>query len=311
MKFNKLTLPLVILTLTICLAVSAQGILADQMLRQKMEMAAKNLTTYAFSRSAEADILYENLWSEGGDPLYRNLSLQENLKFSKSTEGKVDLINQSGMWSSNLTDEQSGKVLSWTGYYINGSEYWKIDKDWTKLSINNTTEALEDINELPSQVNLIKYSDMKTIGSEAILGENCGKLVGSPIESIGKEIIGHQLMAAYSGSPIPLPENFENGTVNFDATSLMNNSNITMTAWVSENSSLLRRLDINSELVITPEILNISSPDFRIVSRFNESTVYNDFGVPIKIELPKPALKSSSKELGVNWRWAIFGSIRP
>lgn len=311
MKFNKLILPLVILMLTGCVAVSAQSILADQTLRQKMEMSAKNLTAYTFSRSAEADILYENLWSEGGDPLYKNLSLQEALKFRKLTEGKLDLMNQSGSWSSNLTDEQSGKVLSWEGYYINGSEYWKIDKDWTKLSINNTSQVLEDINELPGQVNLIKYSNMKTVGSESMQGENCYKLVGSPIESIYKEIIGHQLMAAYSGSPIPLPEELENGTINFDATSLMNNSNIITTAWVSENSSLLRRLDINSSLVITPQILNISSPDFRIVSRFNESTVYNDFGVPIKIELPKPALKAPSKELGVNWRWAVFGSIRP
>lgn len=299
MKFNQLILMLVILMLTACVTVSAQNIVADQMLKQKMEMSANNLTTYNFTRSSEADLLY------------KNSTLGEDLKSRKLTEGKVDIVNQSGSWNSNLTDEESGKILSWAGYYINGSEYWKIDKDWTKLSPNNTTQTLEDINELPGEVNLIKYSNMKTIGSESMQGENCYKLVGLPIESIQKEIITHQLLSAYTGSPFPFPGKLENKTFDIDATSLMNNSNITMTAWVSEDSSLLRRLDINSSLTITPEILNVTSPDFRIESRFNESTVYNDFGVPIKIELPKPALKAPSKELNVDWRWAVFGSIRP
>ncbi|MDD1751699.1 MAG: hypothetical protein LUQ38_01240, partial [Methanotrichaceae archaeon] len=84
-----------------------------------------------------------------------------------------------------------------------------------------------------------------------------------------------------------------------------------MTAWVSKNTSLLRKLDINSSLIITPKILGISSPDFRIESKFNESTVYNNFGSPLKIELPKQAQKAPFKKLGTDWRWAVFGSIRP
>ena len=298
MKINQLTLVLLV-TLTTSAVVSAQNIIDDQMLRQKMEMSEKNLTTYTYARSAEADLLY------------KNASLQEDFKAHKSTEGKVDLINQSGSWNSNLTDEKSGKILTWTGYYVNGSEYWKIDKDWTNLPLNNTTQILEDINELPSQINLIKYSDMKIVDSESLQGENYYKLVGSPIESIDKGIIGLQLLAAYFASNFPLPEELTNGTFNFDDSSLMNNSNIVLTAWVSTNSSLLRRLDINSSLIVTPEILNISSPDFRIESKFNESTIYNNFGSPLKIELPNQAQNAPSKKLGTNWRWAVFGSVRP
>jgi hypothetical protein len=91
----------------------------------------------------------------------------------------------------------------------------------------------------------------------------------------------------------------------------MNNSHIVLTAWVSKDKSLLERLDINSSLNITPKILNISSPDFRIESNINESTVYGNFGSPLKIELPKEAQNSSNRRMGMDWRWAVFGSVRP
>jgi len=286
-------------TLTASIVVSAQNIVDDQILRQKMEMSEKNLTTYNYSRFAEADLLY------------KNASLKEDFKAHKSTEGKVDLVNQSGSWNSNLTDENSGKILTWDGYYMNGTEYWKIGKEWTKLQANNTTQIMGDLNELPGQICLCKYSDMKIVGTESLQGEEYYKLVGSPIESIDMGIIGQQLLAAYFPSPFSLPEKLKNGTLDIDSTSLMNNSSIVMTAWVSKNTSLLRKLDINSSLIITPKILGISSPDFRIESKFNESTVYNNFGSPLKIELPKQAQKAPSKKLGTDWRWAVFGSIRP
>ena len=298
MKFNQLMLMLFAI-LAASIVVSAQDVVNDQLLRQKMEMAAENLTNYTYSRSAEADLLF------------KNASILKDFRAHKSTEGQVDLVNQSGSWNSNLTDEESSKVLTWDGYYINGTEYWKADKNWAKLNRNNTTQIMGDLNELPGQVCLCKYSDMKIVGTESLQGEEYYKLVGSPIESIDMGIIGQQLLAAYFPSPFSLPEKLKNGTLDIDSTSLMNNSSIVMTAWVSKNTSLLRKLDINSSLIITPKILGISSPDFRIESKFNESTVYNNFDSPLEIELPKEAQKAPTRNLATNWRWSVFGSVRP
>jgi hypothetical protein len=48
------------------------------------------------------------------------------------------------------------------------------------------------------------------------------------------------------------------------------------------------------------------------MSTINESTVYNNFGQPVEIVLPKDAQNASaSRMIGANWRWALFGSIRP
>jgi len=82
-----------------------------------------------------------------------------------------------------------------------------------------------------------------------------------------------------------MPEKLKNGTLDFNTTSLENNSHTVLTAWVSKDKYLLKRLDINSSLTVTPKILNISSPDFKIVSTLNESTVYDNFGSHLNIVL--------------------------
>jgi hypothetical protein len=94
-----------------------------------------------------------------------------------------------------------------------------------------------------------------------------------------------KLMAAYFASPIPLPDELQNKSFDIDNTTLLENSQTKITAWVSKDSSLLKRIDVNSSMIETPEILNISEPDFRIESRLNESTIYSAFGQPMEIEL--------------------------
>jgi hypothetical protein len=296
-KFNKLIL-ILIAVLAASVVVSAQDA-SIQQLKQMMEKSAENLTTYTYSRSGETNLFYTNA------SLYREYDV------SKVTNGKVDLVNQSGWWDSKLTDEENGNVLTWEGYFVNGSEYWKQGPNWNKLIVNNTSQILQDYNELPGEVTLIKYSNMALAGSERLQGIDSYKLIGSPIESIYEGMIGLQLLAAYFPSPFPLPYKLKNRTLDISNTSLMDNSDLIVTAWVSKNDSLLRRLDINSSLTITPKILNISSSDFRIVSTINESTIYNNFGSLLKVELPKEAQNESYRFNGTDWRWALFGSVRP
>jgi hypothetical protein len=171
---------------------------------------------------------------------------------------------------------------------------------------------MEDYNELPGQVELINYSNMKIVGSENINGEEFYRLTGSPIEPIYKGMVGLQLLAAYLPSPFPLPEEIKEGTLDVNDAALLNNSSVVLTAWVSKDDGLLKRLDINSSLVITPQILNITSPDFRIISVANESTTYAGFGSPVEIALPEEAIQNETFRMqGTDWRWAVFGPVRP
>jgi len=297
MKFNKFLL-LLIIVLAVLAVVSAQEA-SIQQLKQMMEKSAENLTTYTYSRSGEPKLLYTN------NSLYKEYDVY------KVTDGKVDLVNQSGWWDSKLTDEENGDVLTWEGYFVNGSEYWRQGQNWNTFIANNTSQVLQEYNELPGEVALIKYSNMELSGSERLQGIDTYKLVGSPIESIYEGMIGLQLLAAYFPSPFPLPDKLKNRTLEIGDTNLIDSSSLVLTAWVSKNDSLLRRLDINSSLTITPKSLNISSSDFRIVSTINESTVYDKFGYPLEIELPKEAQNQSYRFNATDWRWALFGSVRP
>jgi hypothetical protein len=296
MKFNRLIL--IIFIVAAATAVSAQQPSIDQ-LKQMAEMSAGNLTTYTYTRFDSSNFLFSNA------------SLKEELNAYKSTQGSVDLVNKSGWWSSNLTDEGTGEVISWEAYFIDSSEYWKQGENWTRFPVNDTEKMMQNYNEIPGEVALIKYSNVKIIGSEKLNGEETYKLVGTPFEFICKGLCGLQLLSAYIQSPLPLPEKLRNGRLDLNSTSLRNTSRTTLTAWISKDSYLLRRLDINSSLIITPQILNISSPDFEILSTLNESTVYDNFGSPLNIVLPKEAQGPYSPIQGIDWRWAIFGTVRP
>ncbi len=277
----------------------AQDVTADQ-LKQMMAESADNLTTYSYSRTGETSMLYIND------------SIQDEFHAVKAADGKVDLVNQSGWWGAELRDLNTGDVLTWEGYFINGSEFWKEGQNWTEFMINDTSAVMEEYNELPGQVNLIDYSDAQIVGTESLGGIECYKLVGSPIEQVYRGMIGLQLLASYFPSPFLLPEEIRDRSLDVDDSALMNNSSIVLTAWVSKEDNLLRRIDISSSLVVTPQILNITSEDFRIESTMNESTTYTDFGSPIEIVLPEEALQNKTfRTRGTDWRWAVFGSVRP
>ena len=296
----KIHRPIIVLLtmLTLAMAVSAQGISVDQ-LKQMMSNSSQNLTTYTYNRTADTEIMYTNQ------------SIQKDFKAVKTIEGKVDLVGMAGSWMSRLTDETNGQVLTWDGYFVNGSEWWKEGMNWTKFNVNDTARIMQDYNDIPGQVNLVKYSDVNIVGTESIQGEEAYKLMGTPYIPICKGICGIQLLTAYVASPFPRPAVLMNESLNIDNTTLLNNSGTVLTAWVSKKDFRLLRMDINSSLTVTPQILNIKVPDFRIHSTINESTVYSNFGAPLKIELPKDAVNQTLRMKGTDWRWAVFGSVRP
>jgi len=296
MKFYLVLIAL--LSLLIIPAAMGQDISVDQ-LKQKAAQSADNITTYTYARSSESRIDYSND------------SINEMLDLEKGTEGKVNLTTQTGWWSHKLTDKETGEVLTWQGYYLNNSEYWKEGDNWTQFNLTDPKAVMEDYNELPSQIGLINYSDMKIVGTDKIDGMDCYKLAGMPVSAIEMAILGVQLFASYLGSPFSLPDDFGNESFDFDETELLNNSNVTITAWISKDTSLLRRIEIDSDLTIDPSILDIEETDFEIVSSLHEVTDYGNYGAPVQITLPAEAQNLTYRTKGADWRWAVFGLLEP
>ncbi len=283
----------------LCLpVVFAEDVSVDQ-LKQMMTASANNLTTYTYTRSAESTIIYSNE------------SLQDKFAAEKATEGKVNLTAQSGGWSHQLTDNETGQVISWQGYFLNGTEYWKEGDNWTQFVIDDTDAVMADYNELPSQVELLIYSNLSITGAENIDDEECYIIAAEPIPLIKETIMGTQIYAAYLSSPFSMPDEFDNKDFDLDNTSISGNSNVRVTAWVSKQTQLLRRIEIDSSLTLTPSILNIEEQDFTIQSTLKERTDYGNFGESVQIVLPSESQNSSTRTKGADWRWAIFGLVEP
>jgi hypothetical protein len=128
---------------------------------------------------------------------------------------------------------------------------------------------------------------------------------------IEKIIFGTQIFASYLSSPFPLPDEFDNKNFDFDNTSIQGNSNVSVTAWISKQTSLLRRIEIDSSLTLTPSILKIEEENFTIQSTLHEQTDYSNFGESVQIVLPKESQNQSPRMKGTDWRWAIFGLVVP
>jgi len=275
-----------------------QDVSAD-LLKLKATQSADSITTYTYIRSSESKIDYSND------------SIHEKIDLKKDTEGSVNLTAQTGWWSHKLTDTGNGEVLALQGYYLNNSEYWMEGNNWTEFSLTDPKAVMEDYNELPSQVGLINYSDMLIVGTEKIDDEDCYKLTGTPISPIEKTILGVQLFASYLGSPFVLPDDFNNKSFDFAKTELLENSNVTVSAWISKDTSLLRRIEIDFDLTINPSILNIEEATFKIASSLREVTDYKNFGAPVHITLPANAQNLTYRTKGTDWRWAVFGLLEP
>ena len=278
--------------------VFAEDVSVDQ-LKQMMTASANNLTTYTYARSAESTIIHSNE------------SLQDKFAAEKATNGKVNLTAQSGWWSHQLTDNGTGQVLSWQGYFLNGTEYWKEGDNWTQFIIDDPDAVMADYNELPSQVALLNYSNLSITDAQTIDGEDCYIIAAEPIPLIKEAILGTQIYAAYLSSPFPMPDEFDNKNFDLDNTSILGNSNVSVTAWVSKQTYLLRRIEIDSSLTLTPAILQIEEQDFTIQSTLQERTDYGNFGDDVQIVLPLESRNYSPRTKGADWRWAIFGLVEP
>jgi hypothetical protein len=170
---------------------------------------------------------------------------------------------------------------------------------------------MADYNELPSQVSLLIYSNLSITGADNIDGDECYIIAVEPVPLIKETILGTQIYAAYLSSPFPMPDEFDNKNFDLDNTSISSNSNVSVTAWISKQTSLLRRIEIDSSLTLTPSILKIEEQDFTIQSTLQERTDYGNFGESVQIVLPSESQNYSTRTKGADWRWAIFGLVEP
>jgi hypothetical protein len=198
------------------------------------------------------------------------------------------------MFLETVSEEGASKVDLLEIYFINGTDYANWNGNWSRNAVSNITEGMKVNNEIMQQVNLINLSDMDVIGTQDLDGKEAYVLRGSPPAQLYKAYISLALVSAYASSSISLPGEILRASRNINDTALADNGRMVMTVWIDKETRLLKKNVIETNVLATPKILNLSgSEDFTITAETNETSKFTDFGAPVVIAVPDSAGNSN------------------
>lgn len=250
-------------------------------LKQRMIDAAVNLTTYSYAVNSETNASYSNSSSLG------------NVAVVSKSQGAVDMRNnaaRSSMFLETMPKGGESKVDLLEIYFINGSDYTSWNGNWSSYAVSNITEGMKVHNEIVQQVNLIDMSGMEMIGTEVLDGQEVYVLHGSPSAQLYRTYIGLALVSAIASAPISLPREILRASRDINSTQLLDNGEMALTVWVDKDTYLLKKNMIETKVLATPEILNLTNEeDFMITAETTEISTFTGFGDPVMIALPDGA----------------------
>ena len=250
-------------------------------LKQHMIEQDKNLTTYSYAVNSETKATYSNSSSSG------------NVTVVSKSQGAVDMRNRaarSSMFLETMPGGGESKVDLLEIYFINGSDYTNWNGNWSSNAVSNITEGMKVHNEIVQQVNLIDMSEMEMVGTEELDGQEAYVLRGAPSQQLYRTYLGLALVSAYASSPISLPRAILRASRDINSTKLPDNGEMVLTVWVDKDTFLLKKNMIETKVLATPEILNLTDEeDFMIMAETAETSTFTDFGAPVMIALPDGA----------------------
>jgi hypothetical protein len=250
-------------------------------LKQRMIDAAENLTTYSYAVNSETNASYSNS------------SSSSNVTIISKSQGAVDMLNRaatSSMFLETIPREGESKVDLLEIYFVNGTDYTNWNGNWSSNAVSNITEGMKVHNEIVKQVNLIDMSDMEMVGTEKLDDQEVYVLHGSPSPQLYRTYLALALVSATASSPIPLPRAILRASRDINSTKLLENGEMVLTVWVDKNTYLLKKNMIETKVLATPEILNLTDgEDFMIMAETAETSTFTDFGAPVLIALPDGA----------------------
>ncbi len=250
-------------------------------LLQRMIDAAGNITTYSYAVNSETNAFYTNSTSSS------------NVTVVSKSQGAVDMRNiaaRSSMFLETMPKGGESKVDLLEIYFINGSDYTNWNGNWSSNAVPNVTEGMKVHNEIMQQVNLINVSDMEMVGTEVLDGQEVYVLRGSPREQLYRTYIGLALVSAAASSPISLPKDILRASRDINSTRLLDNGEMVLTVWVDRDTYLLKKNMIETKILATPDILNLTDgEDFTIKAETTEISTFMGFEAPVMIALPDGA----------------------
>jgi outer membrane lipoprotein-sorting protein len=223
-----------------------------------------DITTLEFDMDLAVDIAGE----ENGETVDASM-------VSKIT-GAVNVINRDGKVEMSVTIDSPGEATieaNMDMYFIDDTMYTLMEiptlgniSMWVKSDI--PPEMHGQMTQVEDQVDLLRLSEVKLIGTETVAGKVCYVLELVPDPDALWEFMSQRMGA--TGAPVPT---LEEETIIRDMA-----SNYSVKQWIAIDNFLLCKAEMDMEMVISDTTMDITM-----------TLVISDYNRPVSIELPPEA----------------------
>ncbi|TRZ68051.1 MAG: hypothetical protein D4Q77_01970 [Methanothrix sp.] len=163
-------------------------------------------------------------------------------------------------------------------YMLEDALYMKIDGNWTKMTRLLPEGMLDQQNQLKMQMEMLNNSVVELEGSEMIDGLDTYVLKVVPDMDAFSATMDKQM-----GSM---------SIVGMNLTDLYSSAEMEWTTWLSKDSYLPLKIQVNTKMKMTPGMIGLPVEDvgdFDMLVESDSMVLYHDYNLPVVIELPHEA----------------------
>lgn len=179
-------------------------------------------------------------------------------------------------------DEENATASSMEEFLINDTIYFKMDGNWTSMVLPGVSAAWSRQNTMGQQIDMLNRSNLSLLGSEAVEGQECYKLLARMNGTVIRDQISEE-----TGSF--LPEQFLNISELF--------SNMTLEAyyWIAKDTHQLKKTEVMESFVLNPQSLGLPTNETeKMEMRVNTtiSLTFEGINESVNVVLPAEASKA-------------------
>ena len=240
-------------------------------LRALVVDSSAKLESYSFSMEMAQNIDLVNLSPMETQQLYtRSLGLG----FANMTDRALKLVMASFTYAKG--NEVNASAVTLEEYLLNDTIYLKLDGNWTILKMPGAAAAWSQQSTMEQQVNMFNQSNLTLIGSETVEGQDCYKVRAK----IDMRTYAGQL-SGEAASYLPMSA--------ANSTDLFSNTTLDVYYWITKDTHLLKKSDVQELLNVTPQSLGLPATEQDVIIDSTISMIFEGFNESVNIVLPPDA----------------------
>lgn len=213
-----------------------------------------------------------------------NVTESETIITDSRGEGEINMTAQAMkllmITTSKIGDAENVTMeMEMEMYMLGDAFYMNIDGNWTNMTGIFPEGMMDQQNQLKMQMEMLNNSRVELEGSEKIDGQDTYVLKVVP----DMEAFSATMEKQMGSMPI---------VVGMNLTDIYNSAEIESTTWLSKDTYLPVKIQVNMKMKMTPEMMGLpvdDVDDFDMLVESDSMVLYHDYNQPLVIELPSEA----------------------